>query len=148
MKLLLVEDSRILRERLRAMIGTIPGAEIIAEADAEADARLRIDQLSPDLVVLDLRLRAGSGLSVLDYVKAKQPDIIVIVLTNYGDAEYRAKCLNLGADYFFDKSRDIDVFLRLVAELEAELFAPVLAASAQREGPAFETCSSENRGVS
>lgn len=130
------------------MIGTIPGAEIIAEADAEADARLRIDQLSPDLVVLDLRLRAGSGLSVLEYVKARQPDIIVIVLTNYGDAEYRAKCLNLGADYFLDKSRDIDVFLRLVAELEAELFTPVLAASAQGEGSAFESCSSENRGVS
>ena len=106
MKILLVEDSRILRERLRALIGAIRGAIVVAEADAEADARERIDACRPDVVVLDLRLRAGSGLSVLEYLKASHPDVIVIVLTNYGHAEYRAKCLNLGADYFFDKSLD------------------------------------------
>ena len=123
MKILLVEDSRILRERLRALIGAIRGAIVVAEADAEADARERIDACRPDVVVLDLRLRAGSGLSVLEYLKASHPDVIVIVLTNYGHAEYRAKCLNLGADYFFDKSRDIDAFSGLLGELSARLFA-------------------------
>ena len=123
MKLLLVEDSRILRERLRALIGAVHGAIVVAEADAEADARERIDACRPDVVVLDLRLRAGSGLSVLEYLKASHPDVIVIVLTNYGHAEYRAKCLNLGADYFFDKSRDIDAFSGLLGELSARLFA-------------------------
>ena len=123
MKILLVEDSRILRERLRALIGAIRGAIGVAEADAEADARERIDACRPDVVVLDLRLRAGSGLSVLEYLKASHPDVIVIVLTNYGHAEYRAKCLNLGADYFFDKSRDIDAFSGLLGELSARLFA-------------------------
>ncbi|WP_319244835.1 response regulator transcription factor [uncultured Propionivibrio sp.] len=122
MRLLLVEDSRLLRERLRGMIRAVPGCEIVAEADTEADARLRVDQLRPDVIVLDLRLRGGSGLSVLDYVKARQPDVIVIVLTNYGDAEYRARCLDLGADYFFDKSRDIDTFLGVLAELQLRLF--------------------------
>ena len=123
MKLLLVEDSRILRERLRALIGAVHGAIVVAEADAEADARERIDACRPDVVVLDLRLRDGSGLSVLEYLKASHPDVIVIVLTNYGHAEYRAKCLNLGADYFFDKSRDIDAFSGLLGELSARLFA-------------------------
>ncbi|SDI45119.1 response regulator transcription factor [Propionivibrio dicarboxylicus] len=124
MKLLLVEDSRLLRERLRGMIRAIPGCEIVAEADTELDARLRVDQQRPDVVVLDLRLRGGSGLSVLDYVKARLPDVIIIVLTNYGDAEYRARCLDLGADYFFDKSRDIDTFLGVLGELQLRLFAP------------------------
>lgn len=141
MKVLLVEDSRILRERLRGLIREIPGVQIVAEADAEADARARIDLLHPEVIVLDLRLRSGSGLSVLDYVKAKQPDSIVIVLTNYGDAEYRNKCINLGADYFFDKSRDIDTFIGVLAELETQLFAPVREA----EGRVVGTCGGNAR---
>ncbi len=139
MKILLVEDSRILRERLRGMISAIPGAHIVAEADAEADARGRIDSERPELVVLDLRLRSGSGLSLLDYIKAKQPDCIVIVLTNYGDAEYRNKCLNLGADYFFDKSQDIDTFISVLTELEAHLFS--LPGAVPGDATAREVCS-------
>ena len=64
-----------------------------------------------DTVVLDLKLSAGSGLPVLEHIKAVYPLMTVIVLTNHGQAEYQSKCLALGADYFFDKSRDFDAFV-------------------------------------
>ena len=117
MKILLIEDSRILRERLRRMINTIPEARLVAETDNEGDARSLMEKFRPEVAVVDLRLRSGSGLSVLEQIKANYPATIIIVLTNYGQAEYRNKCMELGADYFFDKSIDIEVFEELLVKL-------------------------------
>ena len=125
MHVLLVEDSRILRNRLRAMINAIPESVVVAETDNEADARCCLEKYQPELAVLDLRLRSGSGLSVLEHIKATYPATIVIVLTNYGQQEYHDKCIDLGADYFFDKSRDIEAFIHLLEELQQSVFLPV-----------------------
>lgn len=110
MKILLVEDSRVLRERLRELIAQMPQAELVGETDNESDARRHLQAQHPDLVVLDLKLRRGSGLTVLEHIHAVYPHVIPLVLTNYGQAEYKTKCLALGAHQFFDKSRDFDDF--------------------------------------
>ena len=110
MNVLLVEDSRLLRERLRGLIDSIPAAALVAETDSEQGAYRCLEQNPVDVVVLDLRLQSGSGLSVLEHIKATYPAVIVLVLTNYGQPEYRAKCAQLGANYFFDKSKDIEAF--------------------------------------
>jgi DNA-binding NarL/FixJ family response regulator len=124
MKILLVEDSRILRERLRSMIADIPNADLVAETDNEGDALRHLEQHHPGLAVIDIRLKTGSGLSVLEHIKANYPATIIIVLTNYGQAEYRSKCLALGAHYFFDKTRDIEAFDKLLLDLShAEMAA-------------------------
>jgi DNA-binding NarL/FixJ family response regulator len=110
MKILLVEDSRVLRERLRSLIAELPHAVVVGEADNERDALHCLSTYRPDTLVLDLKLKSGSGLSVLEHVKASYPQTTVLVLTNCGQPEYRGKCMDLGADYFFDKSRDFDAF--------------------------------------
>ena len=123
MKVLLVEDSRILRDRLRGMIGAIPETVLVAETDTEEGARRCLEQYRPEVAVIDLRLSSGNGLSVLEHVRASFPDTIAIVLTNYGHPEYHRKCLDLGADYFFDKSKDIEAFIHLLEELQQSIFA-------------------------
>ena len=133
MKILMVEDSRILRDRLRRMLAEMPYVALVGETDNEADARLGLEKHRPDLVVLDLRLRSGSGLSVLEFIKARYPSMTVLILTNYGQAEYRSKCLNLGANEFFDKSCDIDSFaqcVRTLSQAQAEAAAPSAPRSA------------------
>ena len=117
MKVLLVEDSRILRNRLRSMIVAIPAAQLVAETDAEEDARSLLALHQPDVAVIDLRLKRGSGLSLLEHIVARYPATVTIVLTNYGQPEYRNKCLQLGAHHFFDKSRDIGAFEELLIGL-------------------------------
>lgn len=107
MKILLVEDSQVIRERLRTLISEISGAELVAEVDGQDEAVRDILVLRPDVVVLDLKLANGSGMEVLRMVKAQLPIVIVIVLTNYGYPQYRKKCLELGADHFMDKSKDV-----------------------------------------
>ncbi len=116
MKILLVEDSRIVRDRLRGIINNIPGCILVAASDNEDDARLQLDKHHPDLAVIDLRLKGGSGLSVLSHIKAMQSATIIIVLTNLAQTEYRVSCLRLGAHYFFDKSKDIAAFTQLLVD--------------------------------
>lgn len=120
MSVLLVEDSRILRDRLRGLVSDIPNVSVAGEADSEESAGQSFSQIQPDVVVLDLRLKSGSGLAVLEQIKSQVPQTVVVVLTNYSQTEYRQKCSRLGADYFFDKSQDIEVFAHLLARLGGE----------------------------
>ena len=120
MKILLVEDSRILRERLRGIIGAIPMASLVAETDNAEDARSLLERHRPEVAVIDLRLRGGSGLSLLAHVRAVHAATTLIVLTNCAQPEYRTKCIELGAHYFFDKSKGIAAFALLLADLSRQ----------------------------
>lgn len=118
LRVFLVEDSAILRDRLAEMFATWADVEMVghAETEAAADAALRTQHW--DVLILDLQLLHGSGLGVLSGLRGhRQPGTTVIVLTNYAIPSYRARSLELGADYFFDKASDFekikDVFTRL-----------------------------------
>ena len=108
LRVLLVEDSSLLAERLAELIHRLPGIDLIDTVDTEADALERVANSTPDVLILDLHLRDGSGFGVLRSlarVKAKvRPK--VIILTNFGLAEYRREAEALGVEAFLDKSRD------------------------------------------
>jgi len=108
MKVLIVDDSVILRDRLREMLSGIQGIEIIGEVQDEFEAIEFTKKLKPDMVILDIRMPRGNGFGVLQYIKKEQPDTIVIMLTNYPYPQYRKKCMDLGADYFFDKLTEFE----------------------------------------
>lgn len=108
MRVLIVEDSRIVRERLTAMLADLaPGIEQVVEARDPAEARERFRSVRPDVVLLDVRMPGGDGLDVLQEIKRLTPSPIVLVLTNTPFAQYRQACAQAGADYFFDKSGDL-----------------------------------------
>ncbi|MBI5439543.1 MAG: response regulator transcription factor [Nitrosomonadales bacterium] len=104
MKVFIVEDSEMVREHLQSMLSDIPGVDLVGYAVDELGAIERIDALRPDAVTLDLRLKPGSGIAVLDHIKKNHAWIKVIVLTNYVDEFYADSCKNAGADCFFDKT--------------------------------------------
>ncbi len=117
MKIFLVEDSLDIRERLRVLIRDIANTEIIGEADNQEEALQGICQLLPDVVILDLHLAGGNGMSALQQIKQKRPGTLVIVLTNHGYPQYRKRCLELGADYFLDKTSGIKAMLGILIAL-------------------------------
>lgn len=117
MKVFIVEDSQVIRERLHGMMGSISNIELTGDAENEDDAVRDICAIHPDLVILDLTLGSGSGLGVLDRVKSQDFPVTVIVLTNYAYPQYREKCMAHGADYFLDKSRDIEMLGELLCIL-------------------------------
>src|SRR5438067_10842673 len=107
LRVLLIEDSPLIRERLFESLVDPGRIEIVGESDTEEVAISRLGAAPWDVLVLDLQLKHGTGLGVLrSLISHRAPDAKVIVLTNYAFPQYRAKSLALGADFFFDKSRE------------------------------------------
>jgi DNA-binding NarL/FixJ family response regulator len=105
--LVIVDDSRIVRERLTDLLMEVDGVEIVGVAEDAPQAREIIGARKPDAATIDLRMQDDNGLDLLAEVKEKYPAMIAIVLTNYASDENRKKSLDRGADYFFDKSHDV-----------------------------------------
>jgi DNA-binding NarL/FixJ family response regulator len=104
----IVDDSPVVRDRLVAMISELPSVEVVGQADIAFEAIDSIRQLRPSVVVLDISMPGGSGMYVLESIKKEKPGPTVIMLTNFANDQYRQKCLQLGADYFFDKTTEFE----------------------------------------
>ena len=121
LSVLLVEDSRVLAERLRETLLSVPGVQLAGTVDSEADAVAALQRHPVDVLLLDLHLRQGTGFGVLRAIPSDQAKkIVVIVLTNYDLAEYRRAAAALGARYFLDKLRDFDRLPTLLQQIGAE----------------------------
>jgi len=117
MKVFIADDSQVIRERLSALLSDIEGIEVIGEAKDGLEARDAILEQKPDVVILDLRMPWRNGLDVLRDIKESNPDIKVIILTNYPYPQYRRRCVEEGADYFFDKSSESEKVPEVLAKL-------------------------------
>lgn len=106
LKVLLVEDSPVLTDRLTEAICQIDGIELIGITDTEAMAVDVTSQKDVDVILLDLHLKQGTGFGVMRALAAAHPKPAIIVLTNYDLPEYENAAVALGASFFLDKSRD------------------------------------------
>jgi DNA-binding NarL/FixJ family response regulator len=116
-KKIIVDDSKIVCERLDQMLIHIAGVEIVEQARNAPDAIRFISESNPDVVILDIRLPGKSSIDVLKDIRAKKLPVRVIMLTNYPYPQYRKKCEELGADYFFDKVTEIEKISNVIKEL-------------------------------
>ena len=108
MKVFIVDDSEVVCDRLRAMLSELPGIEIVGQAQEALKAISSIRNLKPDAVILDIRLTARNGIEVLKSIKKGDSAPMTIILTNYPYDQYRKKCMEAGADFFFDKTTEFD----------------------------------------
>jgi len=106
MRVLVADDSEVFVQRLLRALGEIGGVEIVARVRTGAEALQAIRNLQPEVVILDIRMPEGSGIDVLESLKREELVTITIVLTNFAYPQYRKKCLQLGARFFFDKSAE------------------------------------------
>ena len=108
MRVLIADDSEALVQRLVTTLAKLDGIEIVGHAETVAEAAEGVRNLRPDVVILDIRMPGGSGIDVLDGMKRDRVTPTVIVLTNYDYPQYRKKCLQSGASFFFDKSAEFE----------------------------------------
>jgi two-component system OmpR family response regulator len=108
LRVLLVEDSSLLAARLSELIRRLPDVDLIDTVQTESDALARINNSLPDVLILDLHLRSGSGFGVLRSLAKEKPGQRpkIIILTNFGLPEYRREAETFGVEAFLDKSRD------------------------------------------
>jgi DNA-binding NarL/FixJ family response regulator len=122
MKVFIADDSPVVYERLMAMLSNLKGIETIGQAHDVSEAINSIEELKPDAVILDIQMPGGSGIDVLRHIKKEQPATVVIILTNYPYPQYRQRCMDEGADFFFDKSTEFseitETFKRLLHIIE------------------------------
>ena len=110
LRVYLVEDSAHVRDLLLDFLHVPGEVEIVGYSDTEAESVQAIVDQPVDPVIVDLKLREGSGMGVIEKLRGAKltPVPKIIVFTNHPFPEIRRRAMQLGADYFFDKSADYD----------------------------------------
>ena len=103
-RVLLVDDHALVRAGIRALIGMLEDVEVVGEAGNGGEALALIEQLSPDLVLLDITMRGMNGLVALEEMVKRFPAVRVIMLTMHEAREYVIQSLQTGAAGFLPKS--------------------------------------------
>lgn len=110
MKILVVDDHVVVREGVRRLIAALPGA-IAFEAETPFEALAAFRKERPDVVVLDINLKGGSGLDVLKRLRADDPGARVVVFSMYSDLVYATSAQRAGALGYVSKSAPSDELL-------------------------------------
>ena len=113
LKAFIVEDNATIRENLIGALEELAAIKVLGWAETETDARTWLTQPAAawDLAIVDLFLKQGSGLGILDALRGRRPRQRVVVLSNYATTDMRKRCSQLGADAVFDKSNEIDALV-------------------------------------
>ena len=106
-RMLIADDHEVVRTGLRSILeGT--DIEVIGEASSGEEAVRMSMELKPDLVVLDVRMAGGDGLTALGRIKLEQPDMPVLMFSTYDNPTYVARSVALGASGYLLKSAGCD----------------------------------------
>lgn len=118
LKAFIVEDSPVILENLVATLEELAQVEVVGSVPDEASAvRWMSRDPNADLFIVDVFLRSGTGLGVLQAAQQLGVRARRVVLTNYATEEMRRRCASLGAERVFDKSRELDDLISYCAEL-------------------------------
>jgi DNA-binding NarL/FixJ family response regulator len=109
----IVEDNATIRENLIGTLEELASVQSLGWAESETEARRWLAKHGDawDLAIIDLFLKQGSGLGVLEACHQRARGQRVVVLSNYATADMRQRCALLGADAVFDKSNEIDALV-------------------------------------
>jgi DNA-binding NarL/FixJ family response regulator len=119
LRVLVADDSRMVRQMLFRLLAALPQFEIVGQANDGRRALKAIHQLNPDVVILDIRMPKFNGLEVLESLQKQALSCKVIVFSQLGEEPYRKRCLQLGARGFFDKVAEFDQFHQALKKMRA-----------------------------
>ncbi len=120
MRLIIADDSEMIRTNLVKKLSEIEGIEVVGEVEDSCEAVAAVERLKPDVAILDIRMPKGDGILALRTIKRCKFPPKVIMYTNYPYPQYRNMCLAAGADYFFDKSTEYKDLTNVLNQLKQE----------------------------
>lgn len=122
-RVLIVDDHPVVRAGYRGLLAHEPGVEVCGEAEDVHEALRLATSLSPDVVIVDLSLRGGSGLDLLKRLRASVPDAKAIVATMHEEADFADRALAAGALAYVSKLEPSDTILEALRRVrEGRLF--------------------------
>ena len=158
-RLVIAEDHTILREGLKALLSTRADLEVVGEATDGREAVRAVQELNPDLILLDLSIPRSNGLEALKEIKRLSPQTKVLVLTVHKTEDYVFTALQAGADgYVLKDSSASELILAVRSVLSGERYlGPAIAGTVvsgylgSRDGkplrPSFDDLSTREREV-
>jgi two-component system, NarL family, response regulator DevR len=114
-KLLLVDDHKVVRLGLAALFATVPGISVVGEAGSAAEAIEAARRCAPNVVIMDVRLPDGSGVEACREIRSERPDTHVVMLTSFADEDAVISSIMAGAAGYVLKNAEPD---RLVEAVE------------------------------
>ena len=117
MKVLIADDSRLMRERIRETISIFGSVEIVSETENGVQTLQELNKHNPDLAILDIRMPDKNGLEILKEFRTRNKTTKIIILTNYAYDQYKDRAFENGADYFYSKSEDFEKIAAVVASM-------------------------------
>ena len=121
-KLLVVDDHPVFRQGLRDVLETDPQLVVVGEA---ADGEIAIElayQINPDVILMDINLPTINGLQVTRKIKAQLPDMKIIMITGYDDAEQVFHALRAGASAYCPKDITPEALIRTIYAARDNLY--------------------------
>ncbi len=117
----IVEDSPTIRENLIETLQELALVNAVGEAETEFEGKqwLTHNNGTWDLAIVDLFLREGNGLNILEACRNRRPWQKMVVLSNHATNDVRRRCAQLGADAVFDKSTEIDALVEFCVKASA-----------------------------
>jgi two-component system response regulator DevR len=96
-RVLIVDDHPVVRIGLTTLLTTLPGARVVGEAARVSEAIAQARRLTPDVVLMDVRLPDGDGIEALRVIRAEQPSVAVLMFTAYADEDLVVAAIAAGA---------------------------------------------------
>ncbi|MCG6889950.1 MAG: response regulator transcription factor [Gammaproteobacteria bacterium] len=116
-RILIVDDHPLVRAGLAQLIGDCPDLEVCAEAADMAEALKQIDSTNPDLAIIDLSLAGGSGLDLIEHIKARNLNILMLVASMHDEMLYAERVLAAGARGYINKQEAQDSIIRAIRQV-------------------------------
>jgi DNA-binding NarL/FixJ family response regulator len=113
-RILITDDHPVVREGLSAMLAREKDIEVVGEAKDGKEAVARVNELMPDIVLMDLRMPEMDGVEAMRQIKTRRPDIQFIVLTTYNNDEYIFKGIEAGARAYLLKDAPRDELFKAI----------------------------------
>ena len=117
-RIFLSDDHAILRDGLKHIITSNPDYEVIGESGDGRDALEKIEKMKPDIVILDISMPSMTGVEVARNIKKYNPNIKIIILTQYDSSEYIKQLLKYGVEGYILKENASDELLRAIGEVQ------------------------------
>ncbi len=116
-RILIVDDHPLVRTGFAQLIGDCPDLEVCGEAADMAEALRQIDNIRPDLAIIDLSLAGGSGLDLIEHIKSRDNNILMLVASMHDETLYAERVLAAGARGFINKQEAQDSIIRAIRQV-------------------------------
>lgn len=116
-RVVICDDHVILREGLRSLLSRQPNIEVVAEASTGEEAKRIAEEISPDVIIMDISLPDINGISLTKIITQTDPRIGILILTMYNDREYLLSALRAGAKGYLIKEGTIEEMIQAITSV-------------------------------